>query len=143
LAVAAPLVGGAKGSGEVVDVTPMVKAPSVIEQLQGAANRAAETVGPGSGPVHGTAVHTEFASEVEALGNSNLSTEQSYLNGSNVSYGTPGSVRVDAVEGPVDAPTAAYDLKTGNATLIPARTEQIQSNLPGGSNVPVREIKPK
>ena len=60
-----------------------------------------------------------------------------------VDYGTPGSIRADVVEGPVDAPTGIYDLKTGNATLTPARTAQIQNEVPGGSKVPVKEIKPQ
>jgi hypothetical protein len=50
---------------------------------------------------------------------------------------TSGFIRADVVEGPVDAPKAAYDLKIGSATLTPARTQQIQSQIPGGSSVPV------
>jgi RHS repeat-associated protein len=116
---------------------------AAAQQLQGAANRAAEVVGPGSGAVHGTEVHTEFASEVKALGNSNLSTEVSYKNGAEVARGTKGSIRVDVVEGPKSAPRAVHDLKTGNARLTPARTQQIQKHVPGGSKVPVKEIKPQ
>jgi RHS repeat-associated protein len=105
------------------------------------ATQAVDNVGPGSGAAYGTAVHSEFADLVEA--STNLSTEVSYKGGQVVEYGTPGSVRVDAVEGPIDAPTCCYDLKTGSATLTPARTAQIQNELPGGSNVPVKEIKPQ
>jgi RHS repeat-associated protein len=107
------------------------------------ATQAVDNIGPGSGPAYGTAVHSEFADLVDGLGNSNLSTEVSYKGGQVVDYGTPGSIRADVVEGPVDAPTAIYDLKTGNATLTPTRTTQIQNELPGGSNVPVKEIKPQ
>jgi RHS repeat-associated protein len=130
-------------------VAPFAKGaavPSTAEQLQAAANRAAQNVGSGSGAVHGTKVHTAFEAEVQGLRNSQLSTEQSYLNGEPVTRGTPGSVRVDVVEGPVDNPTAVYDLKTGNATLSPARVQQIQSHLPqaaNGTKIPVREIKPR
>ncbi|HEV3038047.1 MAG TPA: RHS repeat-associated core domain-containing protein [Candidatus Angelobacter sp.] len=116
------------------------------ELLQVAANRAAATVGPGSGAIYGTKVHTAFEAEVEGLGNAQLRTEQSYLNGRPVTRGTPGSVRVDVVEGPVNNPTAVYDLKTGNATLSPARVNQIQSHLPpnaSGTKIPVKEIKPQ
>jgi hypothetical protein len=56
--------------------------------------------------------------------------------------GTRGSVRLDVVEGPLDAPTCCYDLKTGSATLTPGRIRQFQGNLPGGANVPVIQIKP-
>jgi hypothetical protein len=129
-------------------VAPFAKGaavPSTAEQLQAAANRAAQNVGPGSGPVYGTTVHTAFRAEVKALGNSKLAAEQSYLNGVNVKYGTPGSVRLDVVEGPVNNPTAVFDLKTGGAQLTPARIQQIQANLPklpNGGNVPVKEIRP-
>lgn len=41
-----------------------------------------------------------------------------------------------------NAPTAIYDLKTGGAQLTPARIQQIQANIPGGSNVPIIQIKP-
>ena len=132
--IAGGLAGGLKAQGGT---------GTTADALQGAANRAAAEVGPGSGATYGTAVHSEFASQVEALGNPNLSTEQSYLNGNSVTYGTPGSIRADVVEGPVDNPTAVYDLKTGNATLTPERVTQIQNNLPGGTNVPVKEIKPQ
>jgi RHS repeat-associated protein len=114
-----------------------------LELLQGAADRAAATMGPGSGPVYGTLVHSEFGREVAALGG-DFSTEVSYLNGEVVPYGTPGSVRLDVVEGPLTSPTALYDLKTGGATLTPGRIDQILSHVPVNGNVPipVRMIKP-
>lgn len=111
--------------------------------VAGAANDAVQNVGTGSGAAYGTAVHSEFADLVDGMGNSSLSTEISYKNGVQVPYGTAGSIRADVVEGPLHAPTAVYDLKTGSATLTPARIQQIQSHLPGGSNVPVQEIKPQ
>ena len=117
-------------------------AASTESTLSDLATQAVQNIGPGSGARYGTLVHSEFADLVEGLGNSNLSTEVSYLGGKVVPYGTSGSVRLDVVEGPLDAPTAAYDLKTGSAALTPARITQIQGELPGGSNVPVREIRP-
>jgi len=114
---------------------------STQSTLTSAAQRAHGTVGAGRGPVHGTRVHSAFAAEVNALGNPNLSTEVSYLNGRVVPRGTPGSVRLDVVEGPLTAPTAVYDLKTGGATLTPARIQQIQQHVPGGASVPVIEIR--
>jgi hypothetical protein len=109
--------------------------------LKGAAWRANSTVGTGSGPVHGTKVHSAFESEVNSLGNKNLSTEVSYLNGRVDPRGTPGSVRLDVVEGPVNGPTGIYDLKTGNAILTRPRIDKIQENIPGGAIVPVIEIR--
>ncbi|HTW34006.1 MAG TPA: hypothetical protein VMD53_05250 [Rhizomicrobium sp.] len=116
---------------------------SILDQLSAAASRAAAKVGPGSGRFHGTAVHSSFRVEVDALGNANISTEQSYLNGRVVPYGTRGSVRVDVVEGPLDSPTAAYDLKTGKAPLTQSRIEQVRSHLPAGAErIPFHEMRP-
>ncbi len=129
--------------GQVVGENAPAAEESVAGQLQGAANSASTAVGPGKGAVHGTAVHTEFESAVKALGNSNLSTEISYKNGVEVPRGTPGSIRVDVAEGPKNAPSAIYDLKTGGAKLTPTRVQQIQSHLPGGTKVPVKEVKPQ
>jgi len=96
----------------------------------------------GSGRVYGTLVHSAFQDEVEALNNPNLFTEQSYLNGAPAGYGTPGSIRIDLGEGTLESPTAVFDLKTGSATLTPARILQFQSQLPGGSSVPIYEVRP-
>jgi len=115
---------------------------TTAEQLTAAAGRAVGTVGPGSGSVYGTLVHSAFSDEVINLGDSNLSSEISYLNGEVVPYGTSGSVRLDVVEGPLDAPTSIFDLKTGSATLTPGRILQIQNNIPGGTSVPVFPITP-
>ncbi len=139
---AAPLLNDLKISTAVVD-TAVAKMPSVMEQLQGAANDAVQNLGPGSGRIYGTLAHSEFADLVDSLGNPNLSTEISYKGGVQVPYGTPGSIRVDVVEGPLSAPTAVYDLKTGSSTLTPARIQQIQSHIPGGGDIPVQEIRPQ
>jgi hypothetical protein len=97
---------------------PNPNGSSTLQDLQGAANRANAIVGPGKGPVHGTRVHTAFKGQVQALGNDELSTEVSYLNGYEVDRGTPGSIRVDVVEGPKDSPTAIYDLVTISKALF-------------------------
>lgn len=110
--------------------------------MAAAATRARNTVGPGSGGAYGTRVHAAFAGEVRALGNPNLNPEISYLNGRVVDYGTPGSVRLDVVNGPLTAPVSIFDLKTGSATLTLARIQQIQSHIPGDTNVPVFEVRP-
>ena len=121
-------------------LTARIPGPAVGELLEGAASRAAATVGPGSGAVYGTRMHVAFRAEVEALGIPGLRTEVSYVNGVEVPYGTPGSVRIDV--GHFDAAgqiQGVFDLKTGSATLTPARTQQIQQAV--GSQVPVKEIR--
>ena len=82
---------------------------------------------PGNGPVVGTNKHTQFKAKVDALGNTNLATEKTYLNGRVVSYGTKGGVRVDVIETLPDGIINVYDLKTGSATLTPDRITQIQN----------------
>ncbi len=114
---------------------------SVESQLTDAAGRAVETIGPGKGAVYGTKVHAAFEAEVKELFG-DFSTEVSYLDGVKVDRGTPGSVRLDVVQGPIKAPTAIFDLKTGSAELTPARIKQIQKHVPGGANVPIKAIKP-
>ena len=110
--------------------------------LAGAARRALGKMGPGKGPVYGTKAHTTFEAEVKALGRKDLHTEVSYLNGKEVPHGTKGSVRFDVVEGPRAAPTAAYDFKTGGATLTPQRVQELRAQLPPQSqNIPITEIR--
>ena len=134
-----PATGGAARAGAAGAARGLV---STADDLTAAAARARAAVGPGRGPVYGTRAHAAFRAEVEALGRGNLSTEVSYLNGRVVPYGTRGSVRLDVVEGPLNAPTAIYDFKMGSAALSPARINQIRGHFPGGgSNVPVLEIR--
>lgn len=64
-----------------------------------------------------------------------------YLDGAEVPYGTPGSIRIDV--GQYDANgqiQAVFDLKTGSATLTPARIQQIQQAV--GGQAPVTIIRP-
>ncbi len=114
---------------------------TLADDLAAAATRARNTVGSGSGGAYGTRVHTAFEAEVNGL-NQGLSTEISYLNGQVVRRGTASSVRLDVVNGPLNAPVSIFDLKTGSATLTPARIQQIQSHIPGGANVPVFPVRP-
>lgn len=114
---------------------------SLADDLASAATRARNTVGSGSGGAYGTRVHTAFEAEVLGL-NRGLSTEISYLNGGIVTRGTSGSVRLDVVNGPLNAPVSIFDLKTGGAMLTPSRIQQIQSHVPGGANVPVFQVRP-
>jgi hypothetical protein len=129
---------------EIIATTPAAANAASSEEssaarLVAAANPARASVGKGRGGVYGTKVHTAFEKLAKGLG---FKTEQSYLNRLPVRRGTKDSIRVDALEGTVENPTAVYDLKTGSATLSDARIKQIQQNLPNGQNVPVILIKP-
>jgi hypothetical protein len=139
------MVGYVDNAGNLVDAgTVAAESTTPLEQLQGAASRAAQNVGDGNGPVYGTQVHSAFKAEVGSLGNANLGREVSYLNGEVVPYGTPGSVRLDVVE--YDAGgniKAVYDLETGSTSLTPARIQRIRSQLPGGgAGVSFHEVRP-
>ncbi len=120
-------------------VTQIGGQSNVAAQLQTCANTANARI-PGSGPVVGTYKHTAFASEVGKLGNSNLRTEVSFLNGSEVSYGTKGSIRFDVMQFGADGiPIAAWDFKTGAAVLTEYRIAQMQAQ--SGLNIPIFMIK--
>ena len=121
---------------------PTAAPASTQSTLTSAAQRAHSTVGTGRGPVHGTRVHSAFEAEVRALGRTDLTPEVSYLNGDVVRRGTAGSIRVDVVEGPLGAPMAVYDLKTGSATLTPQRIAEIRTHLPNGGRLPDGSLVP-
>lgn len=133
-------VGG--GAGVECKVISSVAEKDVVTELRNAAGRAIESVGPGKGGVYGTKVHLAFKAEVKALERDDLTAEVSYLNGEEVRYGTPGSVRVDVVQGPRDNPIAVFDLKAGNALLTYKRINEILSHLPPLFRGPIMEVRP-
>ena len=95
-----------------------------------------------TGHLSGTKQHTEFKNIIDSSGKSSLKTEVSFLNGEEVKYGTKGSIRFDVVE--YDAKgdvVAAYDLKTGSASLTPERIAEMRKHV--GSDIPIFEIKPE
>jgi hypothetical protein len=88
---------------------------------------------PGSA-LRGIAIHSYFAGAVAGLGPP-YSAEVSYLSGVPVPYGTPGSIRADAVVGPIAAPLYAVELKSGYAIPSAAETAAYYANLPAGTGV--------
>jgi RHS repeat-associated protein len=121
--------------------TLVSRGDELLDLFKNLAQQAADKIGPGKGSTHGTKTHSVFQRLVDGLGRGDLKTEVSYKAGEVVKRGTPGSVRVDLVEGPVKSPTVIYDLKTGGATLTERRVDQIQSHV-GGPKVPVVQVKP-
>ena len=111
---------------------------SVQKDLQNCANAANAHV-QGTGPAAGTKKHTYFASQVNALRNTNLRTEVSYLNGREVSYGTKGSVRFDVMMFDGNIPVQAWDFKTGAAILTSDRIMHMQQV--SGLNISISMIK--
>jgi RHS repeat-associated protein len=84
------------------------------------------------GWLRGIIIHTEFARNVRTLGPS-YHAEVSYLRGRLVPYGTPGSVRADAVVGPIERPLLAIELKTGGAYISNDEAAAYRANLPPGA----------
>lgn len=64
--------------------------------------------------------------------------------GEPVRRGTPGSIRVDLIEGPRDRPTKIYDFKFGEEGLPPGREMKIRQNLPRESrHIPIIVVRPR
>ena len=80
----------------------------------------------------GTAAHTEFQTLVDAKKLKNVATEQSYLNGRRVPFGTAGSSRADAVLNNTNGTVRqVFDLKTGRAFLSPQQQSNYLNHVPG------------
>lgn len=97
--------------------------------LEGLAKRAMDIVGPGSGRVHGTRVHTAFAKLIEkAVERGELpamKTEVSYIEDKEAKYGEAGSIRIDVIrEDEQSDSMKLYELKTGRAKLTERRADR-------------------
>jgi len=97
--------------------------------LQSAANDSVRAVGPGSGAVYGTKIHTEFAARIRAMNQRGVASEASFLGGAEVRYGTAGSVRPD-VTVTLRGETHLFDLKTGTARISEGWTQRAAANVP-------------
>jgi RHS repeat-associated protein len=139
--VLAAVIPGDQGETKATAQAAVNKVDELFELLKDLAKQAADKMGSGNGAPHGTKTHSVFERLVKGLGRGDLNTEMSYKGGELVRRGTPGSVRADVVQGPVEAPNAIYDLKTGGAMLTDRRVDQIQSHIPGGK-APVVQVKP-
>ena len=107
--------------------------------LQKAANQVKSET---TGHVSGTKQHAEFKNIIDNSNNSNLRTEVSFKDGEKVDYGTKGSVRFDVVEYDKNGNVvAAYDLKTGSASLSPKRIAEMRKHI--GEDIPIFEIRPE
>lgn len=86
--------------------------------------------------VYGTAVHTAFGNAVRFAGLEGIGpkdVEQSFGG----SYGELDSIRTDVVRrNAAGAVVAIYDVKTGGATLKPARVRELRERTGAGPRVP-------
>ncbi|MDX3810552.1 MAG: hypothetical protein QHC89_29705, partial [Bosea sp. (in: a-proteobacteria)] len=129
-----------------------------LPQAQEFADRAANAAGSPdlypSRAVYGTDVHTRFAQFVRELNEANFQAERSYLkerlegvNNTEVPYGYPASVRVDAYEYRKGGTLCVYDLKTGRADLSDRRAEILANAIRMGfrsiQRVIVIQVRPR
>jgi RHS repeat-associated protein len=121
---------------------PAFTRPSRDPILVDAAERAANSIPPWLNSIvgrtffawlRGSYIHTQFKLNVVAMGNPLYRAEVSYLRGVPVVYGTPGSVRADAVVGPIGHPLLAIELKTGGAYITRDEYNAYKANLPVGT----------
>ena len=91
--------------------------------------------------MYGIRVHTEFAAAVRERnlpGIGRAGVEQSYDAEGLARYGLDGSIRTDVVlRNDAEKIIAIYDVKTGNATMSPAREARIRAFTRVGREVPV------
>ncbi len=109
--------------------------------LKQAANVANDLVS-GKGPWVGTKKHSEFKKALDSYDNPYIKTEVSFKNQRSAYYGENGSIRFDAaiITPSSIKPIAAYDFKTGNATLTPSRIEKMRAKS-GFHDLPIKIIK--
>jgi len=113
-----------------------------LQLVQDIATRAQAKFG-GSGPVAGSLKHAYARRLLERyqslFGQRGLRTEVSFLNGGEVKYGRPGSVRIDVWN---VAAKVAYDYKFVRQPpgLLPGQTQRIQAHGPPG--ITVIEVNP-
>ncbi len=83
--------------------------------------------------LRGIFIHSEFARQIRQL--PGYSAEVSYRDGQVVPYGTPGSIRADAIRGNINRPEIAYELKTGFAVVTRAERDAYYRHLPRGTRL--------
>jgi hypothetical protein len=110
---------------------PLLNAAESAFQDNGMNSAAGRTV---LGWLRGIRIHSMFAASVNALGPM-YRAEVSYKNGVLVAYGTPGSIRADAVYGPLNRPIFAVELKSGWAYISRGELDAYRRNLPPGTGV--------
>ncbi len=129
------LVGGGGAATKGVEAVQVARTESALTQMAGTAkiNATARTGLVEGQKGFGTAAHTDFKSLVDARGLKNVATEQSFLNGRSVGYGTSGSSRANAVllnsNGTVKR---VFDFKTGSSVLSPTQSAKYINNANNG-----------
>ncbi|WP_368882054.1 FG-GAP-like repeat-containing protein [Shewanella algae] len=90
--------------------------------------------------IRGSGIHKLFADKVRSLG-TNFYAEVSYKGGFPVTYGTTGSVRADAIYGPIASPEIVFELKTGWGWVSTGESRAYFENIPRGRDPALSVIK--
>jgi hypothetical protein len=135
-----------------------------LEEVQGLTDKAVAAVKAAGQPMsasqYGTEIHTRVAKAIgtadpnfiaelslvkmaeEGASEEELKMARKY----GIKYGTPGSIRVDALERKDEDTVCVYDIKTGNAGLSHARFAEIFTNVrskyPDAKNIIITEVRP-
>jgi hypothetical protein len=88
--------------------------------------------------LRGSFIHAEFSRIMRAQG---FGAEVSYTDQRVVAYAAYGSVRADAIYGPVSAPAMVIELKTGGAYLSNGEVQDYARHVPGSPSVYVIHVK--
>src|SRR5216684_5807028 len=132
-----------KTKATMVRKTPRSSSPRkfcmiILIQVNGAVSTRRD---PLSARLYGVIVHAEFARAVRARnlpGIGTVGVEQSFDPDGLARYGLDGSIRTDVVlRNEQRQIIAIYDVKTGNATMEPAREAKIRAYTRVGREVPV------
>jgi len=113
----------------------------MTEILLNRAGLAHVVAGQGAGPLYGTKVHTEFATDLRSQNIPGVEVEQSFSSGDVRKYGLDGTIRTDVILRDANAKVIAiWDLKTGTARLEPKRAQEIRGKVNVGPEVPIIEL---
>lgn len=108
--------------------------------------RVIETLGPLeelSPQLYGVLVHQQFGSAVKGAGIPGVTDVERtfHFDFANPSYGLADSVRTDVVLRNVQGEiTAIYDVKTGDARMLPSRAQELRDKTGAAPNTPVFEL---
>jgi hypothetical protein len=116
---------------------------------------------PMSASQYGTEIHTQVANAIGMAADPNFKAELSLVKMADegaskeelerarkygIKYGTPGSIRVDALERRDEDTVCVYDIKTGNNGLTHERFAEIFANVrsayPDAKHIIVTEVRP-
>ncbi len=144
-----PIRPGARYAAEIVikpsAITADPKIDSTTVKLTTVLGHVMDVVGPTPGLTSqefGRMVHEKFADTVRVLGLPGIGYDDVETTFGGAYYGADGSVRTDVVlrddEGRV---IAIYDVKTGDATISPARAAELRIKVGVDNTVPVFQLK--